>query len=214
MEMDLSEHSLYRFSRTSLKKPSPHWKFENILRYVHFPEVHLEELSNSPHLSRDLQPILKKQGQSNPNDSNDAGIGRQDLKAIFDFLRDHCKVKKIIKVKVLDDENPHSDQIIEESLKGFDVEVLDWSKPDICSETIFKAAPKAQEVHLYSSGINAVLHAWSGIDGLRKLSEVVSLQVKSNVYTQINTDCELKLKTVHIVIRQVYSSRTLVLSLD
>ena len=112
-----------------------------------------------------------------------------------------------------DNKDPsHSDQIIEESLKGFDVEVLDWFKFDLCSETILEAAPDVKEVHLYSSGNNAVLQAWSGCDGLKKLTKVVSLQVGSNFDIKICADYKSKLKTVHIVIYQVHFGRTLTLS--
>ena len=215
MEIDLSEHPIYKFSRASLENPSRHWKFENILRYVHFPEVHLEKLSIEANPGNEIEHIPKKQGQRKSYNSNDEGIGRKDLKVIFDSLRNHCKVKKIIKVRVDDNkDSSHSDQTIEESLKDFNVEVLDWFKFDLCSETILEAAPNVKEVHLYSSGNNAVLRAWSSCDGLKKLTKVVSFQVGSNFDIKICADYKSKLKTVHIVIYQVYFERTLTRSPD
>jgi len=48
----------------------------------------------------------------------------------------------------------------------------DWQKIDICSEALYKAAPNASKVYLYTSGNNAVLRSWSSADGLVKLSKV------------------------------------------
>ncbi|KAG0131236.1 hypothetical protein HOY82DRAFT_560245 [Tuber indicum] len=183
MEIDLSEHSVYTFSLDSLTSLSQHWKFENILRYVYFPKV------NFKNPSTDIYPVKdtsKKQGQSQHYNSNDEGIGRKDLQVMFDWLRNNRGVKKIIEVRVLDNEDPpHSDEIIEKSLKNFDVEVLNWFKFDLCSETILKAAPNVQEVHLYSSGNNAVLHAWSGCDGLAKLSKLKKVYIV--IYQRLET---------------------------
>jgi len=215
LEIDLSEHPIYKFPRAFLENPSMHRKFENILRYVHFPEVHLEDLSKEANPGKEVEHIPKKQGQRKSYDSNNKGTGREDLKVIFDWLRNRCKVKKIIKVRVDDNKSPsHSNQTIEESLKDFKVEILDWFKFDLCSETILEAAPDVKEVYLYSSGNNAVLRAWSGCDGLKKLSKVVSPQVGSTFNIKTYADYEPKLKTVHIVIYQVHSRRTLTLSLD
>ena len=71
-----------------------------------------------------------------------------------------------------DDETPHSDEAIEE-LSVFNIEEWDWRKIDLCSEVIYKAAKKAEKVFLYSSGNNAVLRSWSGIDGLKRLEQVI-----------------------------------------
>lgn len=51
----------------------------------------------------------------------------------------------------------------------------DWQKIDICSEALYKAAPNASRVYLYTSGNNAVLTSWSSADGLIKFSMVCRL---------------------------------------
>lgn len=75
-------------------------------------------------------------------------------------------MRKIIELIVDDDQDPpHKDTIIA-SLETFDLEIFDWKKLDLCSDTIFKAAPHANKIVLYSSGNNAVLKSWSATDGL------------------------------------------------
>lgn len=75
-------------------------------------------------------------------------------------------MKKIIKVMVIDDGDPcHADSAIEDALKGFDVEVWDWKKVDLCSEVICKSTKVVREISLYSSGNNAVLMGWGSAEG-------------------------------------------------
>jgi hypothetical protein len=83
-------------------------------------------------------------------------------------------VSRIFKVIVVDDgETPHSDQAIEVALKPFKIEIWDWKKIDICSETIVRAAGDyVRIVYLYSSGNNAVLRSWSCEAGLVNLPMV------------------------------------------
>lgn len=101
---------------------------------------------------------------------------------MFDRLRKKG-VKTILKIFIDDSSMPaHSDEAIEDALKSMDVEVWDWNKTDLCTEVIYKVAPKAREVHLYWSGNNAVLRGWSEEGGLKKLRS---------------------LKTVHLHIQQV-----------
>ena len=98
--------------------------------------------------------------------------GLDHFKIIFDWLWDNG-VRRILKVRVHDDgDTSHSDEIIENTLNRFQVEVWDWKKFDLCSETIFKAAPDVREISLYSSGNNAILRSWSCEDGLAKLKKV------------------------------------------
>lgn len=61
---------------------------------------------------------------------------------------------------------------VEKSYRDFEIEVWNWKKIDICSETIFNAAPMASKVYLYSSGNTAVLRGWACCSGLPKLSNV------------------------------------------
>lgn len=168
MEFDLSEHhqtgySLSEESRNNLS----HLKFENILRYVDFPKAVVRQASDQP-----TNPKPKSQGKMKPPPPD--GIGRKDLKGVFEWLA-KSGVEKIIRVRVQDtQEPPHSEESIEAALKDFQVEVWDWVRIDICSDTIFKAAPDVTKIYLYSNGNNAVLKSWSGIDGLKKLKKVSS----------------------------------------
>lgn len=165
MEFDLSEHhhtgySLSEESRNNLS----YLKFENILRYVDFPKGVVGQAPDAP--------AKTKKSQMKPPAPD--GIGRKDLKEVFEWLKD-SGVEKIIRVRVQDTQDPpHSEDTIESALKSFQVEVWDWVRIDICSDTIFKAAPDLIKVYLYSSGNNAVLKSWSDVDGLRKLEKVSS----------------------------------------
>ncbi|KID86774.1 hypothetical protein MGU_06246 [Metarhizium guizhouense ARSEF 977] len=72
------------------------------------------------------------------------------------------QVKKIIKVTVIDYGGQcHSDPAIEEALRGFDVEVWDWKKVDLCSDVIFDCVGSVREISLYSSGNGAAVMGWS-----------------------------------------------------
>ncbi|RSL53150.1 hypothetical protein CEP54_010535 [Fusarium duplospermum] len=100
------------------------------------------------------------------------GPDAEDARTVFEWLRLNG-VMKVIRVAILDDfDTPHSEETIETALKGFDVEELDWMKKDICSETIRCAAPNVRILHLYWSGSNPVLRAWSEPDGLARLAKL------------------------------------------
>ena len=131
-------------------------KFENILQYVRIPRYKLSAHSGP----------VRGEGRSDKQRA-----GKRDFQLIFDLLWKKG-VRTIIKVIVEDDdETPHSDEVIEE-LAVFNIEEWDWRKIDLCSEVIYKAAENAEKVFLYSSGNNAVLRSWSGIDGLKRLGQV------------------------------------------
>ena len=100
--------------------------------------------------------------------------------SIFQWLWDDCEVQKIFTVDVDDEgQEPHTNAAIRQCLRGIDskgkptrdfkVEVWKWKKFDICSDTIFIAAPEAREVHLFSRGNTAVLRGWASETGLAKL---------------------------------------------
>ena len=92
--------------------------------------------------------------------------------SIFDWLRNTVGVTKIIRVIVEDDPTDfHSDEVIEHSLKGFDVEEWKWFKWDLCIDTILEAAPNVREVNLYWSGNKAILKSWAASDGLASLRQ-------------------------------------------
>lgn len=82
-------------------------------------------------------------------------------------------VSRILRVVVDDDhDTPHSDAAIEEALHGFQVEVWDWKRYDICIDVIKNVSASMRVVHLYSTGNLAVLLNWSSVDGLGILSQV------------------------------------------
>ncbi|KAI1359651.1 hypothetical protein F5Y08DRAFT_349465 [Xylaria arbuscula] len=82
-------------------------------------------------------------------------------------------VKRILHLVVNDMvDSPQSDSAIENALRGLDIEELDWKREDICSESIRRAAPGVLILHLYCSGRNPVLRAWSGSDGLVTLQKL------------------------------------------
>ncbi|KAL6361224.1 hypothetical protein LRP88_04688 [Fusarium phalaenopsidis] len=131
-------------------------KFEDILQYVAIPK-----------LSVQVNRAGERSGSR--RSAKPDGAGRRDLCYVFDRLRKKG-VKTILKVFIDDSSMPaHSDEAIEDALKSMDVEVWDWNKTDLCTEVIYKVAPKAREVHLYWSGNNAVLRGWSEEGGLKKL---------------------------------------------
>jgi len=91
---------------------------------------------------------------------------------VFSWLR-RMGVRRILRVTVDDDQDPpHSDTIIEDALKSFDIEIWDWKRFDLCIDTILNASPGVREVSLYSTGNLAVLRDWSSEDGLGKLRDV------------------------------------------
>ena len=95
------------------------------------------------------------------------------MTVIFNFLREDKKVDRIIHVSVADQDGvAHSDAAIEKALGGFKVEIWDWQKFDICTETIARAAPDVEQVHLYWSGNNAVLRGWSDAEVLKRMGKL------------------------------------------
>ena len=134
-------------------------QFESVLQYVAFPNLQIKK--NTPR-----SPMGKQVDQD--------GSGRDDMTVLFEFLRDK-KVKRIVRIIVADrdrDRDAHSDAAVENALRGFNVEIWDWQKYDICTETIANAAQDVEEIHLYWSGKNAVLWGWSDKEVLKRLKEL------------------------------------------
>ena len=137
-------------------------KFEDILQYVALPNL----------LPNTQAPSQTPSGKQKEPRSEEVQTPTH-YKDIFDWLRKKGNVKAVLRIIVEDDpDNPHSDEVIEDTLKGLGVEIWDWKKYDICSETICVAAPDVKEVCLYTAGNNAVLRGWSSEDGLRRLKKV------------------------------------------
>lgn len=140
-------------------------KFESILRYVDLPRLSVES-------TNEVSPLSNTQSRTRNSRQQSDGIVRRSFGEVFDWLYKHG-VRKIIRIAVEDDEDtPHSDELIEKTLQRFDVEVWDWKKFDLCSETILEAAPNVKDLSLYSSGNKAVLRSWSSEDGLKELQSV------------------------------------------
>ena len=150
---------------------SPSLKYETVLEYVSLPTVMEPE-------KKTVELDGKAVTNSVPRDGEQKTIvdtsEYSDLYTkLFGWLHDEKGVEKIFRVTVDDlGPNPHSDEAIIEALEGFEVETWDWKKLDICSSTIHRAAKGVKNLHLYSSGNNAVLRSWTCKAGLASLKEV------------------------------------------
>jgi hypothetical protein len=155
-----------------LQKLAKHLQFESVLTCVSLPRL---TIAASPMDQDEIegkksptQPILSGMHDSRPPTlvaGQSKAKGLSDLVAIFQWLRDN-HVRKINKVVVIDDGDPcHSDESIERALTGFDVEVWDWKRLDICSEVIYNCAPNVREISLYWSGNHATLLGWYSNQG-------------------------------------------------
>ena len=132
-------------------------EFERFLKYVAFPKLQIE----------------KRRGPQRGKPIKTNSKGSDDMTVIFAFLREEKKVERIIHVIVADQNGiAHSDAAIESSLKDFKVEIWEWQKFDICTETIANAAPDVEQVHLYWSGNNAVLRGWSDAEVLKRMGKL------------------------------------------
>ena len=137
--------------------------FDNVLRYVTFRRI---ELQKPPPPT--TESALSKRLPQKPK----PGRGREDLTFFFDWLYQK-KVQHILKVTVDDLEDPpHSDKAIEECLRRFEVETLDWRRIDLCPETLHHACRNVKELYLRWSGNRAILRAWGEPDGLPKLENL------------------------------------------
>ena len=126
-------------------------EFESVLRYVHFP---------------DLSQVLI---------SEDPKTEREEVLIILSWLRQRG-VKKILKLVVPDCRtSPLDEDNIRLSLEGFVIEELNWRRLDLGIEPVASLAPALGVLHLYSSGIWAVLSHWVGEEGLKRLEKVCML---------------------------------------
>jgi hypothetical protein len=121
-------------------------------------------------------PRLRVVGVANPDlESEDwwGSLSRKDYVYIFRWLKDVMKVERILSIAIEDDPtNFHSDEAIEEALKGFEIEVWNWVKPDMCIDTIYAAAENVMNLTLHWSGNRTILKSWAAMDGLAKLQNV------------------------------------------
>lgn len=101
-------------------------------------------------------------------------VGRRsapsEIEQIFRWLKDKKNVRSILKIKVQDVKEPHSDEEIENCLKSIGgILEWDWERLDLYSDVIVNSAPNARVVHLYWARNNAVLRSWSAQGGLKEL---------------------------------------------
>jgi len=146
-----------------------HLEFEKILQYVAISSLRVEPAESMKNFPK--------------------GAGRTDYCTVFEWLR-RRDVRRILRVVVQDDhpisaDSPraHSDAAIKHALDGFQIEVWDWQKLDISIDTIKSVAPDVHEVHLYSSGNNAVMRGWSDTQGLLILDQVRNTFLVYNRYS-------------------------------
>ncbi|KAI0005738.1 hypothetical protein F4779DRAFT_34502 [Xylariaceae sp. FL0662B] len=150
IEFDLAGMPKPVISRAYLERLEGHVQFESILKYVALPKLTIR----TP-----VRGKKKISEQATITELNNLGL-------IFEWLRERG-VKKIVKVLVIDDgDASHTDERIEEALRGFDVEEWDWKKLDLCSDVIKNCTTVVREISLYSSGNNAVLMGWASEHGL------------------------------------------------
>ncbi|KAM0276583.1 hypothetical protein ACHAQH_006588 [Verticillium albo-atrum] len=138
-----------------------HVRFDEVLQYVAFPRLEVEPKPS-------LHPRMNAADEDYPPEN--LGRGRTDMIYFFDWLRKK-NVKRIIRVIVqeIDSQPSHSDEAIERALAGFQVEALDWQKPDLDPDTICTVSEELRELTLHWWGNNAVLKGWSDPEGLRRL---------------------------------------------
>lgn len=166
-----------------------HLTFEDTLRYVALPKLHIEDPkdhldiedgrrdsaltppgSTPPSTSSHRREVSPHPDSYKPHQQECSGLNDADI--IFQWLWEN-NVRRIFRVVVIDDgDPPHSNQVIEKALVRFQIEVWDWKKIDMDSETIYRAAKDARIVYLYTSGNSAVLRGWACEAGLVKLEKV------------------------------------------
>ncbi|KAI1115066.1 hypothetical protein F5Y14DRAFT_144488 [Nemania sp. NC0429] len=168
-------------------------QFDEVLQYVAFPTVRFEgKNSDEVASARD-------------------GLGRKEMVKIFDWLRKTKGVKRIIKIIVNDFDKPaHSDRAILDSLRGFQVEELQWLKTDLDPVTILKVSDDIRKLRLRWSGNNTALRAWSDPYGLRKLPhlDTIQLELVSTEVLESYEDMQVNIKNFEERLNIPHSTET------
>ncbi|KAF8542811.1 hypothetical protein BDD12DRAFT_875748 [Trichophaea hybrida] len=174
ISFDLDEYAKKYITRDDLSYLSKPLKFETILQWVCVPLLIVEPPAIGNKTAIQLNGrIQRPHSKHTPS----VGKGRRDYETIFNWLGENG-VSRILEVIVEDrGDVSHSDEAIENSLKKFQVEIWDWRRNDLCSETILRAAENARELFLYATGNNAVLRSWSSEDGLVRLKNLEKVHV-------------------------------------
>jgi hypothetical protein len=105
-------------------------EFESTLRYVDIPVPDLPQKSNVV----GTMPI------------------RTEVKDILEWLRGQKGVQGIFELRVRDSPYvSHSEEVVDSCLAGFDVEILDWKRPNMSLEPVILNCPNIQKATLYAS---------------------------------------------------------------
>ncbi|KAK6538633.1 hypothetical protein TWF694_010211 [Orbilia ellipsospora] len=132
-------------------------EFESTLRYVDIPI-----------------PNLPGFDTGSPSD-----IERSEAKTVLEWLRKKNKVVGIYELRIRDSIFcPHSEEVISQSLAGFDIEILDWMRADMSVEPLL-SLKKLQELKIYASNW-ATLSYWTSeevIDILSTFSKLKKIEI-------------------------------------
>ncbi|KAL6696676.1 hypothetical protein J3F84DRAFT_407452 [Trichoderma pleuroticola] len=133
------------------------FRFESILKYANFPDLHAQPPKNTEDVIGSLQ------------------IDHKEISVVFKWLRERG-VEQVLELSVPDRLLcPHSDDQVAYCVNGFRIRVLNWRKLDLYLGNL-SDKKYLKELHLYSSGNTAVYKGW-----LEALPEFVNLK-KLRVY--------------------------------
>jgi len=123
--------------------------FETTLRYVDIP------IPPFPRSDVDYQSIPE----------------RLEAFLVLQWLHDSKEVSGIYKLRVRDSLYlPHTEEVIAQCLKEFNIEVLDWMRVDMSIKPLIETCPLLKRLTLYVSNW-ATLSYWVSGDGYEELNE-------------------------------------------
>jgi len=140
---------------------------------------------------------VKVPAQKSPFEGREEPIDQHLIVQFFTWLREKKNVREILKVVVRDDRNsPCSDEVIEESLREFNVRYLDWDREDLSSKVIEDTMEDVRGLSLYWSGNDAVLRGWAdeltlqdgfrngllSLDQVRQISRAFEEEINTNFF--------------------------------
>ncbi|KAI0520750.1 hypothetical protein F5B22DRAFT_598226 [Xylaria bambusicola] len=147
------------------------YKFESILKYAKFPDLHTQVPKQTQNLATSLR------------------MDYHEVRDIFEWLRKR-KVESVIELSVPDRLlTPHIDEDVEYCVNQFNVRILKWRKLDMYLGNFdLKIKNELQELHLFSSGRQAVHDHW--LSELRSFPKLQRLFV--NVVVDVMSEKQLK----------------------